>query len=361
LEKRHGCQKWEYPEKEEKMEDWIQVFRIGRQTDSAGNLREWTPADLDKIASLYDPAQHEAPVVIGHPKENTPAWGRVEALKREGDFLYAKLKNLVPEFVGMIKKGLFKKRSISLYPDLTLRHIGFLGAIPPAVKGLADINFAEEKGTTIEMQLPADGLKLKKEGSYADPGNELAEKAWAIFMDHAAAGPNFQRLKSGISFREAFELACLENLDLAFEYLEYITGRSAQKGKSFGPGAGEKISDLVKKKIGANKALSFSQAFSEVKMENPAMVGDIEFLSFIAGRGQRPIHWTQGPDLPFMAGRIKFIAGAARDLLAADPNLTKIDAIIKVLNDNPDIVRQLTAGGKVLDLSEFAAEIAEKI
>lgn len=99
-------------------EQWIPVFKTGTHTDSSGNEKTWTDADLDKIAASYHPAGHEAPVVIGHPKDNGPAWGWVEGLKREGDILYAKFKDLVPEFVDMVRKGLFKKRSISLYPDL---------------------------------------------------------------------------------------------------------------------------------------------------------------------------------------------------------------------------------------------------
>jgi len=48
----------------------------------------------------------------------------------------------------MLKKKMFKKRSISLYPDLKLRHVGFLGAVPPAVKGLPDFAFSEESEIT---------------------------------------------------------------------------------------------------------------------------------------------------------------------------------------------------------------------
>lgn len=129
---------------------WIEVFRAGEQTDSAGNTREWTKDDLEKIVSRYNTTQHEAPVVVGHPKENAPAFGWVEALKTDGKVLFARFKQLVPEFIEAVKKGMYKKRSISLYPDLTLRHIGFLGAIPPAVKGLADIKFSEEEPITLE-------------------------------------------------------------------------------------------------------------------------------------------------------------------------------------------------------------------
>ncbi len=123
---------------------WIEIFRAGRQTDSTGNTREWTEADLDAIVAKYDPAAHEAPVTVGHPTDNAPAFGWVEALKRDGKILLGKFREVMPEFEEAVKTGRYKKRSISLYPDLTLRHVGFLGAMPPAIKGLADIAFAED-------------------------------------------------------------------------------------------------------------------------------------------------------------------------------------------------------------------------
>ncbi len=130
---------------------WFEIFKAGTFTDSEGVTRTWTEEDLDTIVSRYDPSQHEAPIVIGHPKDNSPAWGWIEAIKREGGKLLAKAKDMVPEFKEMVNKGLFKKRSISLYPDLTLRHVGFLGATPPAVKGLVDVKFSDDKAASIEF------------------------------------------------------------------------------------------------------------------------------------------------------------------------------------------------------------------
>ncbi len=130
---------------------WIAVFKTGRHTDSKGSVREWTDGDLDNIAAKYDPKTHEAPVVIGHPKDNAPAYGWVESLKRTGDTLWAEIKPTVAEFAGWLKAGLFKKRSISLYPDMSLRHIGFLGAQPPAVKGLPDFAFNDPEAAVIEF------------------------------------------------------------------------------------------------------------------------------------------------------------------------------------------------------------------
>lgn len=134
------------------MKGWVEVFRVGKHTDSGGNTREWTEQDLDTIISKYDPSNHEAPAVIGHPKDNAPAYAWVESLKKESGSLFAKFKQVVPEFAEAIESGLWKKRSIALYPDMSLRHVGFLGAMPPAIKGLADIQFASgDECMTIEF------------------------------------------------------------------------------------------------------------------------------------------------------------------------------------------------------------------
>lgn len=127
----------------------IEIFKTGSHTDSQGRKHTVSTADLDKIAKNYDPAKHEAPVVIGHPKSDHPAWAWVESLQRVGDKLYYKEKDTVPEFNEMRSKKMFKKRSISLYPDGTLKHIGWLGAMPPAIKGLQDVAFGEGEDCTI--------------------------------------------------------------------------------------------------------------------------------------------------------------------------------------------------------------------
>ncbi len=130
--------------KEEKKKDYkIEMFRSGTHTDSSGSEKVWTNEELDGIATKYNESAHEAPVVIGHPKHNDPAVGWVDSVKREGNKLFGNLKNMNNDFVEAWKGGSFKKRSISLYPDGTIRHLGFLGAMPPAIKGLSDFQFAE--------------------------------------------------------------------------------------------------------------------------------------------------------------------------------------------------------------------------
>lgn len=128
---------------------WCEVFKVGTHVDAKGRVRTWTEADLDKMAAGYNPANHEAPICIDHnegagPVTGGPAYGWVEALKRDGTKLLAKFKQVVPGFAKAVHDGLFKKRSISVYPDGSLRHVAWLGAQPPAIKGLADFAFQDD-------------------------------------------------------------------------------------------------------------------------------------------------------------------------------------------------------------------------
>jgi hypothetical protein len=140
-------------------DDWVEVFRGGKVTDSAGKEHNGN-ALIEKALANFDAQKHTPPLVVGHPKDNHPAFGWVEGLKKKviGSFwnrkkiLLAKFRDVVPEFVKLVEQGQYKKRSASFYPDGTLRHIGFLGAMPPAIKGLADLKFEDDKSVTFNFQ-----------------------------------------------------------------------------------------------------------------------------------------------------------------------------------------------------------------
>ncbi len=139
----------------------FEILKTGKYLSSNGQEKEFSQTDLENIASSYDPSVSEAPLVIGHPKTNDPAYGWIENLKVTGDRLIAKAKQVVPEFLEAVKNGLFKKRSVSLTQDGKLRHVGFLGAELPAVKGLKDLAFSEsDTDTTYEFSdmIPAPSV-----------------------------------------------------------------------------------------------------------------------------------------------------------------------------------------------------------
>jgi cation transport regulator ChaB len=157
--------------------EWFPVFRTGIHTDSSGNTKPWTGADLDLMVEKFDPSFHEPPEVIGHPKTDSPAWGWISGLKREGNALLAKSRDRAPEFIEMLKNGLFKKRSISVYPDGSLRHVGWLGAMPPIVKGLQNVAFSDSDSIMIEFDEGKINQPKKKEETKMKLWEWLKKKA----------------------------------------------------------------------------------------------------------------------------------------------------------------------------------------
>ena len=149
---------------------WIEVFEGGTQTDSEGRTDLFDESKLDYTVKTYNPTHHEAPLCIGHPEHNTPAYGWVEEIKRNGKKLLAKCKQIPPEISNAIHSGFWKKRSISFYPDGKLRHIGFLGAQPPAVKGLVDIKFKEKEEKYVTFSQSNNIAKTISE----DPPNDFS-------------------------------------------------------------------------------------------------------------------------------------------------------------------------------------------
>lgn len=141
-------------------DDWVPIFRGGQQTDSAGRVHNGN-ALIDRAVSTFNVSRHEPPVVVGHPADNAPAFGWVDGLQKQGNLLMARFKQVQPAFADMVRQGLFKKRSAAFYPDGSLRHVGFLGAMPPAVKGLPDIGFDEGECTTFEFNEETEKEEVK--------------------------------------------------------------------------------------------------------------------------------------------------------------------------------------------------------
>ena len=130
----------------------LNIFRAGTHTDLHGRALTFTAADLAATAAAYDPARHEAPLVIGHPALDDPAYGWVEALAVAADRLEATPRQVDPEFAALVNAERFNRISASFFlPDAPsnpapgtyyLRHVGFLGAAAPAVPGLRKPSFA---------------------------------------------------------------------------------------------------------------------------------------------------------------------------------------------------------------------------
>lgn len=144
----------------------IQIFKPGRHTSASGVALEFTEADLARSAAVYDPAVHEAPLVVGHPRDNGPAYGWVSGLNFSEGSLEAEPKDVEPQFAELVATRRFPKRSASFYAPGSanhplagkdghdayyLRHVGFLGAAAPAVKGMREVEFAADDEGVVEF------------------------------------------------------------------------------------------------------------------------------------------------------------------------------------------------------------------
>ena len=176
----------------------IEIFRSGSHTASSGAAANFSEQDLQRSIDAYDPALHEAPIVVGHPKDNHPAYGWVSGLSLSAGSMMAEVTQIDASFAEMVQAGRFKKRSASFYtPDAPtnpvpgtyyLRHVGFLGAQPPAVKGLRDVQFAEDDGVVefaedvIAISIVARVMRSLRDSLLAKWGADETEKALPGFM-----------------------------------------------------------------------------------------------------------------------------------------------------------------------------------
>ena len=205
----------------------IEICRAGTHTDSHGTTLNFSESDVAAMAAAYDPALSEAPIVVGHPKADAPAWGWIKSLTAQAGRLYALPDQVDPAFAEMVRAGRYKKLSAALYGPTSpanpkpgawyLRHVGFLGAQPPAVKGLAPVCFASGDDGYITVEFSEElsfiarlvGLLrgLRDYITEKDGAEKLFELEWLLNRAFAmrrktlsnnlrAAGISDERLKS---------------------------------------------------------------------------------------------------------------------------------------------------------------------
>lgn len=132
----------------------IEVFRAGTFTPMNGAPITFSVGDLRAIADAYDPETAPAPVVVGHPDTDAPAYGWISKFHfdDEAGRLLADLDEIEPQFAELVKGGRFKKVSMAFFSPSQShnpvpgtwypKHVGFLGAAAPAVSGLRNAKFA---------------------------------------------------------------------------------------------------------------------------------------------------------------------------------------------------------------------------
>jgi hypothetical protein len=186
----------------------LQIFKPGRHTATNGKVIEFTESQLKASADAYKPELHDAPFVVGHPKTDAPAYGWTKSLAFDDGVLAAEPHLVDAQFQEMVNAGRFNKISASFYePDAPgnpvpgvyyLRHVGFLGAQAPSVRGLKSASFAGDEKGVIEFadwgeSIVASLFRSIRDAWIAKFGKEEADKtipdySVTALTEHAAQG-----------------------------------------------------------------------------------------------------------------------------------------------------------------------------
>lgn len=145
----------------------IQIFKTGNHTSEDG--RQWSfPADVvQQLVDNYDPAAFAAPLVVGHPALDAPAYGQVARLVLNGDTVEMEPAHVEPQFAALVNAKRFPNVSASFFPpehpsnpkpgQWYLRHVGFLGAAAPAIPGLKPASFNGTADGVVTLAFAAAG------------------------------------------------------------------------------------------------------------------------------------------------------------------------------------------------------------
>ena len=90
------------------------IFRAGTRRDNNGREVTISAADVAACAAAYDPAKHEAPIVIGHPKTEDPAYGWIKGLSADAAGNLAAEFGVSAERIRQIEVAAFKKLRVAL-------------------------------------------------------------------------------------------------------------------------------------------------------------------------------------------------------------------------------------------------------
>lgn len=114
-----------------------------------------TEADIAAAASGYDPEANPAPLVFGHPRNDSPSLGLISGARAEGKKLFLKLSNIAEDVIKGVKEKRILNRSIAFWhPDhpsnpvpgqYSIRHLGLLGGMTPAIPGMSPLKFSADE------------------------------------------------------------------------------------------------------------------------------------------------------------------------------------------------------------------------
>ena len=87
----------------------LHIFRAGTHVAADGKSYSFSEADVADLAASYDPQLSRAPLVVGHPKTDDPAYGWTGSLRFEAGNLFG-TSDYFPFFVVDLTDARFRSR-----------------------------------------------------------------------------------------------------------------------------------------------------------------------------------------------------------------------------------------------------------
>ncbi|MDX5630344.1 MULTISPECIES: peptidase [unclassified Brenneria] len=354
----------------------LHIFKSGTHTDMHGTKLPFTPADLAACAAAYDPAVHEAPMVIGHPQADAPAYGWVASLSTTGGDLLAEPKQVDPQFAELVDAGRYKKISASFYlPDspnnpkpgtLYLRHVGFLGAQPPSIKGLRQVAFGEREQGVVEfadwgMMTSASLFSRLRDFIISKFGLEEADNvlpSWQLDTLRDEATRDDIPSQSGPAFQEPAPVTSVPSQEESIVTKEEIDAIQAENARLKAEAAARLADDAKRKQetIHTGNVAFAEKLVSDGKLI-PAAKSVVVALLDEVSKGDALVEFAEGEVKKPLASAFKELLGGTAPVLnfaehATKERVTPTDATVSAEFAEADPER--------LALHKKATELAKK-
>lgn len=320
----------------------LHIFKSGTHTDMHGTTLPFTPADLMACAAAYDPAVHEAPMVIGHPQADAPAYGWVASLSATGSDLLAEAKQVDPQFAELVDAGRYKKISASFYlPDspnnpkpgtLYLRHVGFLGAQPPSIKGLRQVAFGEQEQGVVEfadwgLMTSASLFSRLRDFIISKFGLEEADNvlpSWQLDTLRDEATRNDITSQPDPSFQEQAPITPVHPQEESTVTKEEIEALQAENTRLKAEAATRLADDAQRKQqtIHTSNVAFAEQLVTDGKLI-PAAKSVVVALLDEVSRGDAPVEFAEGDVKKPLASAFKELLGGTGPVLNFSEHATK--------------------------------------
>ena len=286
----------------------LELFRIGNY----GAKGNYTAADMQELVANYS-AAGEVPITIGHPaKDDEFAYGWLKSVRFSGDTLYGTPGEVAPELDDLAKPpAKIKHRSVAFFPPSQvggkkrLRHVAFLGAVPPHVQGLKPAKFSSEAYEEFQF---SEGIEMDEAQKQEQMKKTVGEEIRAFFSSFGGsekpAAVDQAKLTADVTAAvEAKFAAQLEVEKTAREavVLEFSTFKKANVTTISQARADKAVSDLKANGawVPAYDKLGVSQLFS-------ALAGHEETITFsdAENKEQKPDLLTAATTVFSAVGRI---------------------------------------------------------